>query len=428
MSERTASGESFGQAFAAAIGTGPSRNTLNVQRAELFKLTQRFEQEQRRERVRRALPWAVAGSGLAAAAALALFVGFARHDVQATFAGRPVAEASELSAQGSQELSFSDGSQVVLAPATRAVVSRMASDRAELRLNEGHLSASIQKKTGITWTIGAGPYSVRVVGTHFSVDWQRASETLKVSVSEGRVRVFGADLGNEGIALDAGASLERHHGAPVVAQPNVVAKAADATPPVAVDPSAANAPESVEPSVPAPAAAPAPATAARTEPTPAPPSNWLSLSAKGKYREALQAAEKHGFSELASTLPENDLVALANAARFSGNSERAHQALNALRQRFAGRPAAELAALYLARTAEDLDKKPAEAVRWLRVFLSESPYGDLAAGARANLMGLLLRMGDQEGARGVASDYLRYHPSGPHAAEARALTTQARQR
>jgi hypothetical protein len=418
MSERSVDSESFGRALAAALGTGPSRNTLNAQRAELHELALRYERERKRERVRRIAPFAAGATVVAMAAAVVLWTRFTPHAVEAKFAGRPVAVAAELNAQAGEQLSFSDGSEVVLSPATRAVVTRVESDRADLRLNEGHISASIRKKTGITWTIGAGPYSVRVVGTRFSVDWQRASETLKVSVSEGRVRVFGGDLGNEGIALDAGASLERHHGAPVVEQPTTPART-EAPP----ERSGLDGEPAAEPSAQAPTA---PSTL-RPEPNSGNAQNWLGFASKGKYREALQAAEKQGFSELCASLPENDLVTLANSARFSGNSARAHQALNALRQRFAGRPGGELAALYLARTAEDLDKKPAEAVRWLRVFLSESPHGDLAAGARANLMGLLLRSGDTEGARGVARDYLRYHPTGPHAAEARALLNPARQ-
>jgi TolA-binding protein len=140
----------------------------------------------------------------------------------------------------------------------------------------------------------------------------------------------------------------------------------------------------------------------------------------------MELAEKQGFDRLAATLPENDLVTLANAARFSGNSARAREALLKLRQRFPGRPAAELAALYLARVAEDLEHRPSEAARWLRVFLQESPAGDLAAGARANLMSVLLASGDTNGARAVAEDYVHYHPSGPHLAQARALLDRAR--
>ncbi|HET9930988.1 MAG TPA: FecR domain-containing protein, partial [Polyangiaceae bacterium] len=164
MIDRTPS-ETFGRAYAAALGTGPSRSTLNAQRAALQGLVARYDQERRAALFRRVAPWAVGGSALAVAAAFALWVRLAPHAVQATLAGRTVAESAELAAREAQELSFSDGSDIVLAPSTRAVLTRATSDRAELRLNEGHLSASIRKKTGITWTIGAGPYSVQVVGT-----------------------------------------------------------------------------------------------------------------------------------------------------------------------------------------------------------------------------------------------------------------------
>jgi hypothetical protein len=71
-----------------------------------------------------------------------------------------------------------------------------------------------------------------------------------------------------------------------------------------------------------------------------------------------------------------------------------------------------------------MTREPREAVRWLRTFLQSSPSGDLAAGARASLMSLSLRSGDKVAARAVAEDYLRYHASGPHADEARALVRE----
>jgi hypothetical protein len=166
--------------------------------------------------------------------------------------------------------------------------------------------------------------------------------------------------------------------------------------------------------------------AKNAEATPAPSgvAGINALAAKGKYKEALALAEKQGFERLTLELPENDLLVLANAARYSGDAARARQALLKLRQRFPGRPAADLAALYLAKIAEDMTREPQEAVRWLRTFLQSSPGGDLAAGARASLMSLLLRSGDKGAARAVAEDYLRYHATGPHANEARALVQE----
>ena len=424
MSDRTFPSERFGEVLATSLGTGPGRGTLSAQRAEILAFAEKLERGAKRFPSRAALSWA-----FATAFVLALFAGVSHFRggkplLRASFGGEEVREQRELWAQKrSQALTFSDGSEVLLNADTRAQVSRITSERADLRLNEGHIFASIHKGSGMTWTIAVGPYAVRVVGTRFSVDWQRASHTLKIEVKEGRVRVSGGDLPVEGVALDAGALLERKYETngeapspartPIEAEPSGAAASADDRALGNSEPAQANGVVArVEPSAPQPA----PSNAA----------SFVGLANKGKYREAMELAEKQGFDKLSATLPENDLVTLANAARFSGNGARAREALLRLRQRFPGRPAAELAALYLARVAEDLEHRPSEAARWLRVFLQESPAGDLAAGARANLMSVLLALGDAGGARAVAEDYVRYHPSGPHLAQARALLARDR--
>jgi TolA-binding protein len=427
MSERTISSARFAEELALALGTGPSQNSLNSQRAALQGFAERLEQ---RAPKRPRLAWSLAFATVAFVALVAGFVYQANNGntrLRASFAGEEVREERELWAQNRpQALTFSDGSELLLNADTRAQVSSITADRAELRLNEGHILASIHKSTGMTWTIAVGPYAVRVVGTRFSVDWDRSSRMLEVEVKEGRVRVSGGDLPVGGVALDAGARLERHYRGRTAA-PDPLAEQAQ-------EPASAKAqPGSVVLDL--NAAATASGAPARSEggalaPVPsgavAPAASFVGLANKGKYREALELAEKQGFERLSATLPENDLVTLANVARFSGNAERARGALLRLRQRFPGRPAAELAALYLARVAEDLEHRPSEAARWLRVFLQESPAGDLAAGARANLISVLLGMGDSAGARAVAEDYVRYHPSGPHLEQARAAIARGR--
>jgi TolA-binding protein len=99
-----------------------------------------------------------------------------------------------------------------------------------------------------------------------------------------------------------------------------------------------------------------------------------------------------------------------------------------LRERFPGRAASNLAAFYLARIAEQLDKDPKEAARWLRVFLRESPNGSLSADARASLLSILLSSGDTAGATALARDYLRHHPNGPIADRARLLVSRTEAR
>lgn len=427
MSDRTLPSARLGEELATALGTGPGRSTLSAQRVQILAFAERLEQRGKlRGSNRGMLAWA-----LATAAAVALFAGaFYWHQseplLRASFGGEDVRERKELWAQERpRALTFSDGSEVLLNVDTRAQVSSITQERADLRLNEGHIFASIHKGGKRTWTIAVGPYAVRVVGTQFSVDWRRKSHTLKVHVKEGRVRVSGGDLPSEGVALDAGAELERRYRSGAEAPADALAQP---TPASEQEAEASAADSALEPE-----AQPAAANGVVARPEPSAPQapagnpvSFVGLANKGKYREAMEVAEKHGFDKLAATLPENDLVTLANAARFSGNGARAREALLRLRQRFAGRPAAELAALYLARVAEDLEHRPSEAARWLRVFLQESPAGDLAAGARANLMSLLLAQGDASGARAVADDYVRYHPSGPHLAQARAVLARAR--
>jgi hypothetical protein len=382
----------FGQALGEALGQGPPRSALALQRQQLVVA---LEAKRRPGWARFRLP--ALGAAALTLALVLVFVVMQRSsaaELQASFAGNPVQAHSVLAAadENPRTLDFSDGSSVVLAPRARAVLKTITPERAGLALEGGQIFASIEHTEGLHWSVDAGPYRVHVVGTRFSVAWKDGN--FRVDVSEGRVRVTGGDLPASGVAVDAGNGLERR------AKPQELAKAPEALPAMsATIPMEVEEPENALPSAP----------------------SWSALANKGKYREALSQAEKLGFERLTRELPDNDLLLLANAARFSGEGKRAQQALLKLRERFPGRAAAELAALYLARIAEDVDKNPVQATVWLRAFLQESPTGDLAQGARANLLAILLRRGEHASARAVARDYLRYHPEGPHAAQARSI-------
>lgn len=394
----------FGRALGRALGDGPPPATLGVQRANLLAAAHRMGRRRSRPR------WEFA---FALAAGLALAVGgglwarerYAEPEVlSARWNGQQVLENAELAAPTAttKPLEFSDGSKVVFDPRSRARLSRLAPKRAALRLDQGRFVASIVHHPNMTWGVQAGPYSVEVVGTKFSVDWQGDPSSLRVEVTEGVVRVTGGDLGPNGAELRAGQKLERR-----------------------ARPAAAETKSGTAEQKPGEQA---PSTAA-TERVPATPSggrdpSLATLAAAGKYRQALELAEKRGFERVIGELGENDLLLLANSARYAGSPARAHQALIKIRERFPGRPAADLAALYLARVAEQSEKRPQEAVRWLRTFLSESPTGDLAQSARGSLLSILSAQGDTAGARAVAEDYLRYHPEGPLAEQARSLVSR----
>lgn len=393
--------------FAKVLGHGPSGRTLAAQQQDLDRLV---------ERLRPRGFWLGAKLAVAAAACVLAAVALWKLTSQtrglyAEYNGSMVAEQEqvETTAGQGQPLEFSDGSRVMLEENTQAVLSYLTDRRADLILRNGVLNASIEKRTGATWTIAAGPYRVRVVGTKFRVDWNGGSGELGVRVREGRVWVYGGDLPKAGISLAAGGQLSRKYQAQAR-----VTKQLDEPAGTAVGESAQGreSPDSERRVVP-------------QQRTSKEPTNWEQLSDKGKYGEALRVAKDVGFAGLMEQLPANPLLKLGNTARFAGDPSSAKRALTRLRQRFPRSSAARLSAVYMARLAEDEDHNPAEAARWLRVYLRESPTGGLASDARANLLSILLNLGDTDGARAVARDYLKYDPRGPHAEKARSLVAQS---
>jgi ferric-dicitrate binding protein FerR (iron transport regulator) len=401
----------FGARLDAALGENPPEAALRVQRANVLAAI-------RRERRPRGRPrWELAvGAAMAAALGLALALWPAQPSpLVASWRGGSVVRAALLVSEKAraEPIDFSDGSRVLLDPEASARVLSLEPNHAELALKNGKLAASVRHREGVRWTIVAGPYEVRVVGTKFTVAWDQSSQNFHVEVSEGRVQVTGGDLGTRAVQLDPGQHLHRGGTAPVAGPAPSASSASNALQPSAAPLASVG---SIE-------AESARSHSIKTVPPARDSVGALALA--GKYREALALAEQEGFERVIVELPEGELLALGNAARYAGSPGRARQALAALRNRFPGRPAAGLAALYLAKLAEQVDKNSTEAARWLRIFLSESPTGDLAADARASLLSILLSSGDTAGATAVARDYLRYHPNGPIADRARVLVSRS---
>jgi hypothetical protein len=414
----------FANRLDSALGEGPPAASLDAQRRNVLAAAHRLRRAPSRPRWELAL----AATVLLGIGAFFLLRPAPHAALSASFRGERVGDHAPLFAAlgTAQPLEFSDGSRIVLEANARAELARLSPTHAELELDRGRLSASINHQPGMRWTIAAGPYQVHVVGTKFSVEWDHKTTKLRVAVSEGSVRVSGGDLAAAGVAVAAGQSLERFAPTPAAPPPAVPASP---TLPSSASVSSKSSPALATAAVPnqdAPRKASPASSAAPTSSDSARPRDpgFAELSQAGKYREALALAEARGFERLLTELPETELFALGNSARYAGNPARARQALLALRQRFPGRSGSELAALYLARIAEQSDKKPMEAVRWLRIFLQESPTGDLAAGARGSLLSIMTAAGDTAGARAVAEDYLRYHPSGPLAERARSLVAR----
>jgi transmembrane sensor len=390
----------LGEALAVALETGPSRRTLAAQRHQVLTAMTKPARP-----ARSYLVLATCAAVAVAAAVLVPRFGFTPKNptLQGAWQGKSLPESSRVvaPAERGETLSFSDGSRVELGARAEIALSKLAPEQARLELARGHVDATIRKGTGRAWTFAAGPYSVRVVGTAFSVDWDAGSRLFAVKVREGKVLVTGSDLRQGGVLLGPGERLERKD---------------------ALSASAPSVPAAREKSdAPAPASDVASARAEAAAVIATSKDEFRAEAASGNYSAAIAAARRAGFDRLEHDLSAKDLLLLANTARYAGSPSEANRALLKLRERFPGSPNAAHAALLLASQAEDRDRNPTEAERWLRTFLVESPQGELAAGARARLLAMLLRRGAQAEAEQVARDYLRLHPQGQHAARARAV-------
>ncbi len=300
-------------------------------------------------------------------------------------------------------VSFSDGSVLLLEPEARGRVMELGDSGARFVLEQGKLSASVVHREASSWTVVAGPFEVRVTGTRFDVQWTPAAESFELRLLEGSVQVTGPSLGS-GRAVRAGESL-------VVA---LRERAVDPSPARPAASSLTPEPRPAAPSLEAPAAAP---SSRRADTLPA----LRALSVAGDYAELMRIAEASGFTELCLRAGPADLMLLADAARLSGKTERAAQALGLLRDRFARHPSAATAAFLLGRIALERDGAAARAARWFETYLDEQPSGPLAGDALIRLSECRATLGDADGARSAARRYLTAHPQGPHAERARRL-------
>ena len=399
----------FGERLAKTLGKGPSASSLSAQEAALIAGTYG-----RRERpTERFSGTTRVALGLAMAAVVMLGLGLGLAAFSADPSPQGVAPAPPLAGAvvrtdgaNSKTLAFVGGSTVIVKPGSLIEVERAEPEWTEVGLTRGRLELDIQKRQEAHFAVTAGSYRVVVIGTRFQVAFDDALERLTVSVREGQVRVFGKGLPQEGEPVAAGSRFEHSGKAP---------RQSDSAPA-----SASMAVSSAQDR----GAAGVKRLGAQRAGGSAPPT-WQELAKQGRYSDAYSLAEQGGFETVLNSLPAGDLLMLANSARFAGKPTQARRAFLELRERFAGRPEAVLASFYLARIALDSERNTTAAAHWFRTYLRDAPNGQLAAGARVDLMNILLGQGDHAGARRLAEDYLKHHPNGAHAGVARSLLERA---
>jgi hypothetical protein len=176
------------------------------------------------------------------------------------------------------------------------------------------------------------------------------------------------------------------------------------------------------------APAPDPALESDSLPSPVathkpPPPSWRTLAHSGDHLAAWSRVEAVGLGAVKAEADAQDLMLLADVARFARQPAAAQGALLDLRRRFRDTAQAADAAFLLGRVAADQRGAPLRGAHWFETYLRERPRGAYASEALGRLLDCQKRAGQRVPARATAQRYLERYPDGPYRALAEHLAT-----
>jgi len=328
------------------------------------------------------------------------------------------------SGHAGMKLRFNEGSTLVLNPGARGRLQSVAREGARIAIEQGSASFQIVPSTERRWSVEVGPFTVAVKGTGFTVDWDPANERFELRLHKGRVVVSGPMSGGD-ITLRAGQRLVVN----LASEETVITgELSDPTGGPAVAPSAAPPASRASERPPAPRTSPA----APVRPTVAGASTasaklpgqrrWTDELARGRWDRILEEADRVGIDAALDEVSSEDLLSLADAARYRRRTELARAALLAELRRFPKSPRALDAVFLLGRVEEAREHGAAQAITWYSEYLTRSSDGSYAAEALGRKMILTHQVAGPERARPIAEEYLRRFPHGSYAAAAHTLS------
>ena len=305
-------------------------------------------------------------------------------------------------------------------PGTRSRLRAVDASGARITIEHGAASFQVTPANDRRWQVDVGPFLVTVKGTAFTVSWDAVTERFELKLQHGGVTVSGPLTSGE-IALRAGQRM-------LVDLPKGEAVINEHMPEERLEPPAGSAPRAPEPPLDRPPAASnkpaapvgrqgAVSSAARSGDD----HQWSAALAAGHLDRILAEAERAGVKATLETASSDDLLALADAARYRRRTDLARDALLAERRRFPGSPHALDAAFLLGRVEEAGDHGMARAIQWYDEYLMRAPTGTYASEALGRKMTLTSKLGGTSRARPIAEEYLRRFPAGTYAGPARAI-------
>jgi TolA-binding protein len=295
-----------------------------------------------------------------------------------------------------------------------------------LVLERGSASLQITPTREPRWSVESGPFLVTVKGTDFTVGWDPTSERFELTLRRGRVVVSGPVVGDDFVVRPGQKLSVSLPKAETIITEVPPAGSATPTEPSATPPVDGSASASAAPTPPEGArsggSAPAPSSTTATAATTGLPARpWREALANGEWDRIVAEAERAGIDATLRTAAPDDLIALADAARYRRRLDLAQAALLAHRQRFPSSARAAEAIFLLGRVAELQASGRANALVRYDEYLARAPNGTYAAEALGRKMTLLNDIGGAAKARPIAETYLRRFPDGSYAGAARAL-------
>lgn len=313
---------------------------------------------------------------------------------------------------------FSEGTEFVLMPGTRSRLRAVDASGARIAIEHGVASFQVTPAKDHRWQVDVGPFLVTVKGTAFSVSWDATTERFELKLRHGRVVVTGP-LTNGEMALRAGQRLQIDlpRGEAVLKEQkpeewDELPTAAPSAPEMPLDQRGLD----------------------RTGPTASPTAGvsrekvgddrrWGAALAAGHLDRILAEAERAGIPGTLEKASSDDLMALADAARYRRRVDLARAALLAERRRFPASPRSLDAAFLLGRVEEASNGGLARAAQWYDEYLMRAPSGRYASEALGRKMTLTSKLEGNSRARPLAEEYLRRFPQGSYAGPARAFVS-----
>jgi hypothetical protein len=389
-------------------------------------------QKARRRIVRVSTVGALAASVLVAV----VMVGVARRETRSTVPplltyqveGGSVADGGYLRESGLEaiKLHFSEGTEFVLTPGTRGRLRTVTNAGARIAIEHGTASFRVTPRSEAKWEVDVGPFLVTVKGTAFTVSWEPVSERFDLRLQHGQVSVTGPVFSGE-ISVKAGQRLTID--LPGRATVITDGDAQDAWPgaPVAPAPMRGDEPALDQP-LPAaeglrgpdgPAALERKTVDSRSGASAS--RGWVEAVATGNWDRVLRDVDRAGVKQTLAEASSDDLLALADAARYRRRTSLARAALLAERSRFPGSRSALDAAFLLGRLEESGPGEMRTAVRWYDIYLASAPTGTYASEALGRKMMVTKQLRGVSDTESLAREYLQRFPAGPYAGAARAL-------